>query len=171
MASVQPTGSPSGRKKSLDADINLVPFIDLLSMCICFLLMTAVWIQVGSLQVKQSHGTDAAPSTKESLEMAVRMTRANGAEVTLKKSTGAVQKKVAVSGSSEADFHARLGDAVTAMIKPVSAAGVIGATLNVQSAMVRTHPDVPYSEMVAVLDVLRKNQIVNIGIDPDGSGK
>lgn len=167
MASVQPTGNASGRKKSLDADINLVPFIDLLSMCICFLLMTAVWIQVGSLQVKQSHGTDAAPSTKESLEMAVRMTRANSADVTLKKSTGAVQKKISVTGTSEADFHARLTDAVAAMIKPVNTA----AALSVQSAMVRTHPEVPYSEMVAVLDVLRKNQIVNIGIDPDGSGK
>lgn len=171
MASVQPTGSASGRKRSLDAEINLVPFIDLLSMCICFLLMTAVWIQVGSLQVKQSHGTDAAPTTKESLEMSVRMTQANRAEVVLKKSTGAVQKKVAVAGTDEADFHARMTDAVAAMVKAPSAAAGIAQTLTVASAMVRTHPEVPYSEMVAVLDVLRKNQIVNIGVDPDGSGK
>lgn len=167
MASIQPTGKSTGRKRSLDAELNLVPFIDLLSMCICFLLMTAVWIQVGSLQVKQSHGTDAAATTKDSLEMNVRMTEANTAEVVLKKSTGAVQKKVAVTGASEAEFHTRLADAVTAMVKPVNAA----AALSVASAMVKTHPSVPYSEMVAVLDVLRKNQIVNIGVDPEGSGK
>ena len=167
MASVQPTGSPSGRKKSLDAEINLVPFIDLLSMCICFLLMTAVWIQVGSLQVKQSHGTEAAATTKNSLEMTVHMTQANGAEVVLKKTTGAVQKKVKVIGASEDEFHAKLTDAVAAMIKPVNTT----AALTIANAMVRTHPDVPYSEMVAVLDVLRKNKIVNIGVDPQGSGK
>ncbi len=171
MASVQQTGNPASRKRSLDADINLVPFIDLLSMCICFLLMTAVWIQVGSLQVKQSHGTEAAPTTKDSLEMSVRMTSADSAEVTLKKSTGAVQKKVAVTGANEAEFHSRLSDAVTAMIKAPDSAAGIAQTLTVASAMVRTHAEVPYSEMVAVLDVLRKNQIVNIGVDPDGSGK
>jgi len=33
----------SGGKRSLDAELNLVPFIDLLSSCIAFLLMTAVW--------------------------------------------------------------------------------------------------------------------------------
>jgi biopolymer transport protein ExbD len=32
-----------GGKRSLDANLNLVPFIDLLSACIAFLLMTAVW--------------------------------------------------------------------------------------------------------------------------------
>ncbi len=59
-------GGGNGRRKSLDAEINLVPFIDLLSMCICFLLMTAVWMQVGAVQVKQSHGTDAAATPKVS---------------------------------------------------------------------------------------------------------
>jgi biopolymer transport protein TolR len=170
MASVQQTGKASG-KRSLDADINLVPFIDLLSMCICFLLMTAVWIQVGSLQVKQSHGSEAAATPKESLEMSVRMTHANSAEVILKKSTGAVQKKVTVNGANEAEFHAHMTDAVAAMIKAPNTAAGIAQTVNVASAMVKTHAEVPYSEMVAVLDVLRKNQIVNIGVDPDGSGK
>ena len=44
-------------KKGLNAELNLVPFIDLLSMCICFLLMTAVWVQIGVLDVKQGIGT------------------------------------------------------------------------------------------------------------------
>ena len=33
-------------KKALDATLNLVPFIDLLSCCISFLLITAVWTQI-----------------------------------------------------------------------------------------------------------------------------
>jgi biopolymer transport protein ExbD len=43
-------------KKSLDANINLVPFIDLLSCCISFLLITAVWTQISGLQVASSGG-------------------------------------------------------------------------------------------------------------------
>src|SRR6184192_236292 len=43
-------------KKPLDAAINLVPFIDLLSCCIAFLLITAVWSQVATLDVQTGGG-------------------------------------------------------------------------------------------------------------------
>ena len=36
----------AGGKRELNSDINLVPFIDLLSVCICFLLIAAVWLQL-----------------------------------------------------------------------------------------------------------------------------
>ena len=51
------------RKRSLDAAINVVPAIDLLSCCISFLLFTAVWTQISRLQVQQL-GT-GAPETEQ----------------------------------------------------------------------------------------------------------
>jgi biopolymer transport protein TolR len=56
--------SSKGGKKPLDAAINLVPFIDLMAVMISFLIMTAVWTQIGRLQVSQSGG----PSTDEQKE-------------------------------------------------------------------------------------------------------
>jgi biopolymer transport protein TolR len=47
------TGGKGG-KKALDAAINLVPFIDLMAVTIVFLIMTAVWTQLGRLQVSQA---------------------------------------------------------------------------------------------------------------------
>ncbi len=41
-------------KKSLTIDLNLVPFIDLMSVCIIFLLITAVWSQVSMIQIGSS---------------------------------------------------------------------------------------------------------------------
>jgi len=46
-------GGGKKKKKSLDATINVVPAIDLLSCCITFLLYTAVWTQISRLQVQQ----------------------------------------------------------------------------------------------------------------------
>ncbi len=46
-------GGGKKKKKSLDAVINVVPAIDLLSCCISFLLFTAVWTQISRLQVQQ----------------------------------------------------------------------------------------------------------------------
>jgi biopolymer transport protein ExbD len=52
-------------KKSLDAVINVVPAIDLLSCCITFLLYTAVWTQISRLQVMQLGTGAPEPSATE----------------------------------------------------------------------------------------------------------
>ena len=50
-------------------ELNLVPFIDLMSVCIIFLLITAVWIQVSMIQLgtsiysKQMEDQNPAPAT------------------------------------------------------------------------------------------------------------
>src|SRR5436309_14146890 len=56
MAGASPHPAAKGGKKALDAELNLVPFIDLLSCCISFLLITAVWTQIAGLQVASSGG-------------------------------------------------------------------------------------------------------------------
>lgn len=47
-----PNPQDNSQKKSVDASLNLVPFIDLLSVLISFLLATAVWTQVAKIDVK-----------------------------------------------------------------------------------------------------------------------
>jgi biopolymer transport protein ExbD len=41
-------------RKPVNAELNLVPFIDLLSCCISFLLITAVWTQLDRIAVRAS---------------------------------------------------------------------------------------------------------------------
>ncbi len=53
------SGGGGGGKKSVDAPINMVPMIDLLISCIAFLLMTAVWTQIGAVQASQPRGAPA----------------------------------------------------------------------------------------------------------------
>jgi biopolymer transport protein ExbD len=54
----------NGRRKAMNFELNLVPFIDVLSTCICFLLVTAVFINLGSFQVNQAVGSSAAKTEK-----------------------------------------------------------------------------------------------------------
>ena len=68
------TGGKGG-KKSLDAELNLVPFIDLLVCCICFLLITAVWTQMARIQVNQKgKGSAAKKNEDKPPEMQVKIT-------------------------------------------------------------------------------------------------
>ncbi len=42
-----------GGKKDLNVELNLIPMIDLLSCCVSFLLITAVWTQMSKLDTSQ----------------------------------------------------------------------------------------------------------------------
>jgi biopolymer transport protein TolR len=57
-----------GGKKPLSADLNLVPYIDLLTCMVAFLLITAAWTQLAQLNVKQrgpgGDGDPTPPMTK-----------------------------------------------------------------------------------------------------------
>ena len=58
-------GGGKGGKKALDTPINLVPFIDLMAVTISFLIMTAVWTQIGRLQVSNSGGPQSDEQKEE----------------------------------------------------------------------------------------------------------
>src|SRR5438045_5554908 len=63
-----------GGKKALDAELNLVPFIDLLSCCICFLLITAVWTQISGLQVASSGGPPDQQKQESTIDVKLLLT-------------------------------------------------------------------------------------------------
>jgi biopolymer transport protein ExbD len=56
------SGGKSG-KKSVNADLNLVPYIDLLTCMVAFLLITAVWSQLARLEAHQKGQGQAGEET------------------------------------------------------------------------------------------------------------
>ena len=62
----------SGEK--LNVELNLVPFIDLLSSLVLFLLLTTVWVQVSTINSKIEK-TGSAPALKrEDSQLSIRLT-------------------------------------------------------------------------------------------------
>jgi biopolymer transport protein ExbD len=53
-------GGGNGGKKSVDAEIPLIPFIDLLLCCVMFLLVSAVWNQLAAIEANQQIRGDTA---------------------------------------------------------------------------------------------------------------
>jgi biopolymer transport protein ExbD len=56
------TGGKAGRK-AVNADLNLVPYIDLLTCMVAFLLITAVWTQLARLEAHQKGQGQAGEDT------------------------------------------------------------------------------------------------------------
>lgn len=63
-------GGKSG-KKSLNANLNLVPYIDLLTCMVAFLLITAVWTQLARLQTQQKGQGAAGEETPPDIQVKV----------------------------------------------------------------------------------------------------
>ena len=163
------SGPSSGRRRSLDAELNLVPFIDLLSMCICFLLMTAVWMEIGNVSVKQLVGTEAPPDAQNTYEMDVKYLQSQTLEVSLKRS-GQKNQTFKVEGATNELWLLKLREVMKSFassLKLNPAQDIktqLGQTIS--AARVTTQAGVTYGEIVTVMDTLRDLGIVSLGLVP-----
>ncbi len=133
-------GVPSARggRRALDATLNLVPFIDLLSCCIAFLLITAVWTTLARLDV----ATAGAGATAEETSAAAPWTLYVARDAwTLR----------APDGTTSA---ASIGTLATLL-----RAHAVAAPLDV-----RTADDVAYATVVDVLDTARGAGIATVSL-------
>ena len=79
MGGINVGGGGHGGKKPVDAEISLIPFIDLLLCCVMFLLVTAVWNRIARLNANQQQPSQQAqdeppPEEKILLVLQVRTT-------------------------------------------------------------------------------------------------
>lgn len=146
-------------KKHLDFEINLIPFIDLLSACICFLLLTAVWVQVGSMDVKQAVGGQPASETPKKPTLWVNM--GAGGEITLNiqdsKHVPAKLQKLAVKGIEGKMDFAQLDLAITELknLEP-----------ELRTALIQPQAASIYEDMIALMDNFKKQGLVDLGVSP-----
>jgi biopolymer transport protein ExbD len=151
MASAAPqehTGK--GGKKALDAELNLVPFIDLLSCCISFLLITAVWTQIGSLQVASSGGPPEPQTKQETIDVRLllsdkgyQLTMA-GASIDIPKLNGAFDRKTL--GEKLKTLKTSLPDQTAITVQP--------------------EDSVPYADLVETVDTAMGEQLRNVTVAP-----
>jgi biopolymer transport protein ExbD len=55
------SGGGGGGRKSVDVEMNLVPFIDMMSCLVAFLLITAAWVNLASIKTKPGGQGQTAP--------------------------------------------------------------------------------------------------------------
>ncbi len=63
--SVSVDSGGKGGRKSVNSELNLVPYIDLLTCMVTFLLITAVWTQLARIDVTQKGQAQSAERTDE----------------------------------------------------------------------------------------------------------
>lgn len=74
MASV--SAEPGSNGNSLDTELNVVPFIDLLSTLVLFLLLSIVWVQIAAIQTSVDAKGKSTVSNTDQTKLLVHVTPA-----------------------------------------------------------------------------------------------
>jgi biopolymer transport protein ExbD len=156
MASISVGGAKSG-KRSYDQTLPLVPFIDFMVCLIAFLIVTAVWTQASRINATGKVPGDLlgiSPQPQKELHV---LASAGGFELRWQQGATVLETqhvpRIEVMVGSEPRFPA-LSDAIT---KEWLAQGVHRAVSDQQldRAVLHVPNDLPFSEMVALLDALQ----------------
>ena len=155
MAGGMDLGDNKGKKKALDATINLVPFIDLMAVTISFLIMTAVWNQISRLTVSQSGGPTSdspPPENNKTLPLNLILTD-KGFTIT----SGSSSLEIPKNGSSYVYCHASGLDTIDEKCDENT---LIGALKKIKADVpdqrnitVQCDDGVKYNDLVKVIDV------------------
>jgi len=146
-------------KKKLEFELNLVPFIDILATCICFLLMTTVWIHLKGVGVRQSVGTDSPSDKKDPASIQAMFSPTNGLVFSLK---NVKNKPTNLDGIG---FNAGSAGYDWERVEQYLAA-VKAEIPGLEMGMVIPKATSKYEDIVQVMGLLKKQKFNEVGISP-----
>src|SRR5690606_11531855 len=144
----------------MNFEVQLLPVISLLAVLIGFLLLTAVWVNVGTLDVNQALGeTQAQAPEEKEMSLWVKMEPNGELSLTLKDwpAEADVQKEVKLN-PVDGSFNWQELEAY--------AQNLAAHTEYLSKAFVLPDARSRYEDVIRVMDVFRTKGVQNIGISP-----
>ncbi len=150
-------------KNDLNFEINIIPILDILSVMICFLLLTAVWIQVGTLDTRQAVGDNRADASQNPPSVWVTMENDGTLVVSLRDLPSSQARK------------ARLETEIRKTRSGVNWEGLYHFLESLHSqwpelktGIVLPNPSTPYKDVIRVMDQLKSFNFEGVGLSPLG---
>jgi biopolymer transport protein ExbD len=149
-------------KKSLNVELNIVPFIDLMSCLTAFLLVTAVWVNIARIQTQPvGHSRDGEPGDDPPPQLSV-LVEADQLWIGVSRVNEFTKIPKTQAGYDWTAFETAL--------RAQKASSFFSDTKAIQVAAESTAGSpVTYHDLVAAMDIAVKSGFVDVGItDPNG---
>lgn len=139
-------------KKELDFEVNLLPIISLLAVLICFLLLTAVWVQYGSQNLNFAYGKTALKKT--SSVISAQLDSSNNIFFYISgKNNKVIYKKTIKSKNTKINFK-YLNRTLKKITKKRS----------YKTAVISPSGNTSYQDIIKIMDMLKASSITDVGI-------
>lgn len=145
----QTTGRGARGRRSLDAAVNLVPYVDILMTLMVFLVMCAVFTQIASLTVHGKSAGDTSQVTEPSDPPLSLLVTARGVSVEHDGKRLDVARDAAAIERAIRDVVPRPGEDTLCTL--------------------RSDDDVSYGALIDIIDVTRRVGITNVSLEPTAS--
>jgi biopolymer transport protein ExbD len=155
----------TGDKKTVNVELNIIPFIDVMSCLVAFLMLTTAWVELARLDIRPAgHARDATPCDGAGCD-----------DVKLSVLVDAEQIWIGVSRVNDFQTIPKTAAgydwrALEDALRQHKAAPWFEATTAIEIAVNSTpsHP-ITYQTMIATMDVAVKTGFVDVGLtDPQG---
>ncbi len=147
------------KKKELDSELNLIAFISLLSVLICSLLLTAIWVQIGTMDVKQAVGGQAAESKDKQPTLWAKMKK-QGDVVFQLEDAPRIKRKLrvfrvkGVDGKPDKEAVAQHLEKLKKVLPKLSV------------ALVKPNAESLYEDIILLMDQFKKVGLPDLGVAP-----
>lgn len=148
-----------GGDREVGVELNIVPFIDLMSVCIIFLLITAVWTQVSMIQIgssiyaKRNDTGDVEPPPRSEIAFRLDITE-KGYVIRLGKQVSTIAK---VNGNFD-------DDALEASLKDIKA-----KYPDKKDAVISVQEQLIYDDLIRGMDLLLNTGFEEISVATQGA--
>lgn len=145
--------------KEMNFDLDLLPVISMMSVCICFLLLTAVWTQIGTVNIEQGLGQESSRHDAKSPSLWITI-QADG-EVKLQMMDSphlpeTMRVKSFATGREGAGWNSVAQH--TAKIKRLLP--------QLQTALIMPSKNARYADVIHLMDQLKTLEINEVGLAP-----
>ena len=148
-------------KKDLNFEINILPILDILSVLICFLLLTAVWVQVGTLDTRQAIGDNTPTAGKNPPSIWVTVEKDGNVTLSLR---DLPQEKVK---NLESQIPRR-ADGVNWESLSTKLQALRTQWPDLKTGIVRPSRETPYKDVIKLMDQLKQYKFDGVGLSPLG---
>ena len=154
------------QKKELDFNLNIISFIGLLAVCICFLLLTAIFVQITSLNVKQSISKKGSIVTNQSEDITiwVQMIKDRQVILKLKNPPSYIDEKLRSHHILGINQNGTLQLNYKGILEHLKI--LVHQIPNLSTGIVVPHPDAEYEDVINLMDQLKEAGIHFLGLSP-----
>ena len=141
-------------KKDLNFELNLLPVFDILSCCICFLLMSVAWIQIGSLNANQALG--AKGQEGDQTKPAIWAYMNPGGEVVINAKNTKFGEVTLHGVQNQIDWP----------LLSQRISGIHQAVPSLSIALIMPTKKSAYQDIVKLMDIMKTTGVNDVGISP-----
>ena len=141
-------------KKNLNVELNLLPVFDVLSVCICFLLMTVVWIEIRQLETKQSYGSQSQAESPNPSSIWLSIDESNNLTITFKPAKGSETKSFVPTKNGAIDYSQAQASFQAAAARKYEVTHILPSRTT------------KYEQVIKLMDLAKQAGLRDIGLSP-----